>query len=138
MEHRIGPHSLHIDGNLASVVLVGELLVEHIPAFFKVIDTVGDGQDALYLLVDISLLQGMSAEVRRLAVAWKGLGRAGDSAIVGATVFTRTLVLLISRAASLVRSKPRMRDLAFFKTEEEARLWLNSRRTPASARSLRS
>lgn len=136
-EHQIGPHTLRIDGDTVSLCLSGEFQAEHIARVISLIDEIGGGQGPFYVLADVERLNGMPAEARRIAGAWKGIGRAGGTAIIGATMLQRTLVTLVSRASTMLSNTRKNGEVSFFKTEEEARAWLATRRVAASSRSLR-
>lgn len=133
-EHRIGPHCLRISGDTATILLIGELQVEQVTTLLSLMDSIGGGQGLFFVCADVSRLHGMPPEARRIAGNWKGIGRAGGTAIVGATVITRTLVMLVSRASTLMSRTRKIGEIGFFKTEEEARVWLDTRRALVSVR----
>lgn len=138
MEHRIGTHSVRIDGDTATVVLVGDLEVEQTKDLLRIVEGMSGGTGFFFVCADVGQLHGMPPEARRLAGGWKGIARAGGTAIIGATVITRTLVMLVSRASALLSNTRKNGEVAFFKTEEEALIWLASRRDALTARTLRS
>ena len=134
MEHRLGQHTIDIDGDFVVITLVGDCLAEHISAILVLIDGIGGGKGAYYVIAKVQHLDGVPPEARRIAGAWRGIGRVGGTAIVGATVLTRTLVMLVSRASTLISSTRKTGELRFYKTEEEARDWLIAHRAASSLR----
>jgi hypothetical protein len=133
MEHRIGSHTLTVEGDTAFITLVSDLQVDQVRIILSVIDSIGGGQGNFYVLADLRKLEGITPESRRLAGEWKGIARAGGTAIIGASVITRSLVTLVSRASTLLSKTRKTGEVAFFKTEDEARTWLATCRVRMAA-----
>jgi hypothetical protein len=129
MEYPIGPHTVRIDDDTISIVVVGDCLTEHVVEILGHIEGIGGGRGKFYILADVGRLKNIPPDARRVAGAWRSNGRAGGIAILGATVLSRTLVMLVSRASSLLYSSAKRGEMNFFDTEEAARAWLRSRRS---------
>lgn len=123
MEHRIGPHLIDIHGDTAFITLHGDFLVAHTRPMLALLEGIGGGEGKFYVLADVKDLNGVQPEARRIASSWSGVGRAQCTAIIGANLVTRTLVLLVSRASTLLTTS-RHGEVRFFKTESEAREWV--------------
>lgn len=77
-------------------------------------------------LLDISKLQGMTPEARKIAVASSDAVNIRGVAVIGASFHFKVLGRLLGRAAQLVyRAKDN--PLEFFDSEAEARVWLKER-----------
>lgn len=132
MEHRLGSHLVSIDGDMAILTLDGDCRAEHIRAITALLDGIGGGEGMFYVLADVLRLHGVQPEARRIAGEWRGIRRSGGTAIIGATVFTRTLILLASRASALLSKTKKQGELSFFNTEAEALTWLAAARSAAA------
>lgn len=128
MEQRIGPQSIDITGDTAFITMVDEVLAEDMAVLLAALDTVGGGDGPFYILADIRRLRILPPPARHLAGAWKGIGRVGGTAIIGATLITKTLVMLASRASTLLSNTRKTGEVRFFNSEEDARAWIATRR----------
>lgn len=136
MEHRIGPHYIRVDGDLVFIVFGLDCWPESMQSILSTIDGVGGGQGNVYVLADVRGLKNVPPESRRLAGEWKGIGRVGGTVILGATVLTRTIVTLVSRASTLISQTQKIGEVNFCKSEEEGRAWLAARREIKAAASI--
>jgi hypothetical protein len=135
MEHRIGLHNLRIEGDLVFITLNGDCVPDQIRRLLSVIDEAGGGRGNVYVLADVRNFGSASAESRRIAVEWTGVGRINGAAILGATLITRAMVVLVWRASTILSKSNKITELHFCKSEEEGRAWLAARRTAAVASS---
>lgn len=77
-------------------------------------------------LLDVSTLQGLTPEARKIAVASSDDVNIRGVAVIGASFHIKVLGRLLARAAQLVyRAKDN--PLEFFDSEAEARVWLKER-----------
>lgn len=129
MEHRFGSHSIRIEGDTVFIVIGPDCSPEHLQNILQTIETVGGGQGMVYVIADVRNMKNVPPATRRVASEWKGIGRIGGTAILGATVLTRTIVTLVSRASTLLAHTKKLGELNFCKSEEEGRAWLATRRS---------
>ena len=128
MEQRIGPQRIDISGDTAFITIVDEVLAKDMAALLAALDTIGGGSGPLYILADIGRLRILPPAARHLAGEWKGIGRVGGTAIIGATLITKTLVMLVSRASTLLSNTRKLGEVRFFNSEQDARAWIATRR----------
>ncbi len=123
----IGPHRLLCGQDMYFVECIGDVTAEHMPAFFALTKRYTQKNGYVLALVDASRMGTMSPEARRLSVAYgkQDPGRRA-TAIFGASLVTRTLATLLFKAIALITQ--RASESAFFKTEAEARAWLDEKR----------
>lgn len=134
MDHSIGRHTVHEDGDIVYIKFVGGCPLGDMEAVIKIIDDVIRRYGRFGACADVTELGTVPPEARRYAGTWKGVDHCFGTAIYGASALNRILIALISRAIELfLRRRPRS-ELAFFKTSGEARDWLlaqRARRTSA-------
>jgi len=130
MEKRIGPHTLRIAGDTAFLALVGDVQAVDVLPILSHIERINGGTGSFYVVADLSGVTSIAPEARRVASKWPAIGRAGGTAVIGASLLTQTLVTLVSRANSLLSGVKKRAGVAFFKSEGEAVAWLSSLREP--------
>lgn len=109
------------------VEIVGDLTVEHMPIFLDLAGQYAREWGYMLVLVNGTHAGTMHAEARRLAIAFRKRSPAKSAtAVIGASLATRSLVTLLYKAMELMSGKESM--VAFFKTESEARVWLDEKR----------
>lgn len=114
------------------VEIIGDLNAEHMPIFLDLAGQYARECGYILVLVNSSQAGTMHPEARRLAVAFRkhNLARTA-TAIIGASLTTRSVAALLFKAMALVTG--RESEVSFFKNESEARLWLDERRPHLAA-----
>lgn len=125
---RIGAHTIIEEGELLMLRLVGDVSLEEMQQVIAAIDSVIERCGYFAVIGDVRELRAVSPEARKFAGRWENVQRSYGTAIFGASFGIRTLIGLLSRAITLFRGEGKTSALEFFKTEEEARSWLQSRR----------
>lgn len=133
MKHQIGPHTVGLDGDLVELTLTGLIAAEHMPRVLQLIDSMNGGSGSCYVFADLRGVESVSPDARRIASKWPGVRRVRGIAIVGASLVVQTLVLLVSRANTLLSGTTKTAKVAFFKSDSEARAWLQKTRAEEAA-----
>lgn len=124
---QIGPHRFWCMGDLSVVEVVGDLDASHIASMQRATRPMFDEYGYTLTLVDASKAGTMTPEARRAsAVYQRSHSIPGAVGIFGVSALTGVLVSLYSRAIALFAT--RERETAMFRTESEARVWLDAQR----------
>lgn len=123
----IGPHRIVCGPDMYFAEFVGDLRLEHMPEVNAVGNRYVRRNGYKLILVDASRAGTMTPEARRMNVEnlRKNPGLSA-TAIFGTSMVTRTIVTLLFKAMDLLSG--REAAVAFFKTEAEARAWLDVQR----------
>lgn len=124
---QIGSHCLWIEDDVYVTVLDGDITVEHVAAMQRVSQPLLDKHGYMLSLVDARRAGTITPDARRISAAHQREHPSlGAVAAFGTGVLLRAMYTAYSQAVSLVTASPR--ELALFKTESEARAWLDSQR----------
>ncbi len=107
-------------------VWVGVMTPEDMTAGFDKLKAFSKDWKRAFALVDVSKLESIPLATRRVANDNTKDVPFASTAVYGASFGVRTVFSLLVRAMSLVTMKPM--TLAFFATEAEARVWIDSER----------
>ena len=127
----MGRHTVGIDSDVSELTLTGRIAAEHMPRVLQVIDDMNSGSGLCYVLANLRGVEGMSPDARRIASQRPGVHRVRGIAIIGASLIVQTLVLLVSRANTLLSGTKKTVEIALFKSETDARAWLQKFRGEA-------
>ncbi len=123
----IGPHRVVCGEDLFLAQFVGELTAEHMPRVSEIGNGYARRQGYTLVLVDASRASAMTPEARRMSVENRRKNPSPSAAaIFGTSVATRALATLLFKAIELLGGIDG--NVAFFKTEAEARAWLDEQR----------
>lgn len=128
MIRSIGSHVVLVEEELVTLRLHGALSLEEMRAVTGIIDEVIARVGRCGVLGDLRALTQVTPEARRFAGSWTNVDFCYATGVFGASLPLRTIVSLLSRAIELFRKRPQRGALQFWKTEEEARAWVLSRR----------
>lgn len=129
----IGPHRVVCGEDSFLAQFVGELTAEHLPAVNEISNGYARRKGYTLVLVDAARASAMTPEARRMTVDNSRKNPAPSAAaIFGTSVATRALATLLFKAIALLGGIDR--NVAFFKTEAEARAWLDEQRVLLRAR----
>jgi hypothetical protein len=92
-----------------------------------------DGKPRVFLLMDHSNVDSISAEARKVALEATQDLRIAGGASFGASFTVRVLVSLLARAHSIFWGED-AKVIRFFRTEAEARAWIEERRRALAAK----
>lgn len=124
---KIGAHYFWLEGDLAITVIDGNMSAEEVVAMQQVSKPISDQCGYVLSLVDASRAGTVTPEARRVSADYQRKNPVpGAVGVFGTGVMLRAINALYSRAISLLTTTPR--EMALFKTEAEARLWLESQR----------
>ncbi len=128
----IGSHLMGEEADLSIIILHGVVESEHLAAMHPRSVAMFRRHGYALTLIDATDAKSMTQEARRLGAE---LNRKSPmlsaTAIYGASLFTRTLATLLWRAVSLMANGTF--ELAFYKTEQDARIWLGAQRNKLRA-----
>ena len=129
----IGPHRVVCGEDWFLARFVGPLLAEHMPAVNELSNGYARRKGYTLVLVDASGASAMTPEARRMTVDNSRKNPAPSAAaIFGTSLATRALATLLFKAIELLGGMDG--NVAFFKTEAEARAWLDEQRVLLRAR----
>lgn len=129
----IGPHRVVRSEDLFLAQFVGELTAEQMPRVSEIGNEYARQKGYTLVLVDASRVSGMTPEARRMSVENRRKNPSPSAvAIFGTSVTTRALATLLFKAIELLGRIDG--NVAFFKTEAEARAWLDEQRVLLRAR----
>lgn len=127
MEHRIGSHKIFIKNDTVLITLIGNCDTAHIREIIALVEQTSNRWGRFFVLADVSSFGQITPEARRVAGEWSGIARAAGTVIIGASVMTRAIVILVSRASTLLSHTSKKGELAFCANEQEAVAWLKTR-----------
>lgn len=120
--HRIGPHTLVVEEDVARMTFVGDFDLAHMEAILEILDGIHQRHGRIGAIADVSGLRSVLPEARHRGGAFTKTHFIFATAVFGANPAVRTVITLISRAAELFSG--RRSNVAFLKTEAEAIAWL--------------
>lgn len=133
----IGSHRVVFEADLYAITFTGDLTIEQVPDFAACNKYYANSVGYVMCVADASKVGTMTPQSRRLSAELsRELACPGVTAIYGASLISRTLGTLLMKAISITRKVPA--EVAFFKTEAEARSWLAEQRLKLIALSRRS
>jgi hypothetical protein len=123
----IGSHRVVFEPDLYAITFIGDLTIEQVPDFAECNKYYAQRLGYIMCVADASQVGTMTPESRRLSAELsREIGCPGVTAIYGASLIARTLSVLVTKAISMIRKVHS--EVAFFKTEAEARAWLAEQR----------
>jgi hypothetical protein len=128
-EHKIGQHSISFnEPDTVYLCPNGAVSGPEGTELNRLQVEMAKGCERLFLLIDLSGLEGMDAEVRKESgLTMKTLPLRGI-AVFGASFKAKVLAKLIVSAMNLFKSAADRAPLELFDTEQEARAWIAKRR----------
>ena len=129
MRHiQAGAHSAEVEGDLVLLRLVGDLNEAEAVQIMAAAAAVQDIYGYHLGLSDLRSSGRLLPEARRYIGEWTKRHSLGVNASFGGSVVAFAIATLIHRAASMIRGQES--KFGFFKTEAEARAWLDAQRPP--------
>ena len=123
----IGPHRIQCGPDMYFAEFIGDLRSEHMPEIHEVGNRYLRRNGYKLILVDASRAGTMTPQARRVNVEnLRQNPGLSATAVFGTSMVTRTIVTLLFKAMDLLSG--REAAVAFFKTEAEARAWLDAQR----------
>lgn len=104
----------------------GPITPEHLQEFLTLIQDIRQRHGYVFVITDVGGLTSVSAETRRLCAEWARANTVAASAVLGASVATRAIIALISRAMAIIG--PSGFTIKFFDHADSARVWLAEQR----------
>lgn len=128
-EHRVGRHSISfVEPDIIYLCPNGEVSGPDGRELNRLQVEMGTGHERLFLLIDLSGMEGMDPEVRKESgLTMKTLPLRGI-AVFRASFKAKVLAKLIVSAMNLFKSGADRAPLEVFDTEQEARAWIAKRR----------
>ena len=124
---QIGPHRFWRDNDLSIVEVVGDLDADHVALLQQATRPQFEANGYTLTLVDARQAGTMTPAARRASALYQRTNSMpGAVGIFGVSQLASTLVALYSRAIALFSK--RERETAVFRTEPEARDWLDAQR----------
>ncbi len=130
-EHTLGPHTVRIEGDVLHITLRGEFALQEMQKLVELTDDVIARHGFYGAIFDGSQVGAIPPAVRRMSGQWPGLKKCYGNVIYGASFSVRTIMSLVARGLKLFSANSL--EIAFFKSEPEARAWLTARRPLAAA-----
>jgi hypothetical protein len=131
MEYQFGSQRLVVEGDLAVSSILGSTSEEELRRILEIYERIIVQHGRYGCLVFSSAMTQVSPEARQLLARWPHSHACYGVALVGASLAMRTVVGLIMRALYLIGVTKAPTE--FFKTEVEARAWLQTCRQQAVA-----
>lgn len=131
--HRIGPHTLVVEEDIAHLSLFGDLDLAQMEALVEILGGIEQRYGRIGVLADVRGLRSVLPEARQRGGAFTKSHFIFATAVYGASPTVRTVIMLISRATELFAG--RRSNVGFFKTEAEALAWLQ--RQPRERRAVK-
>lgn len=119
MEHRIGPHRLVIEDDVALSYSDQAVTATEMQQLLDICASVRDRWNRLYVVTIMGPGFDMTPDARKLASEWGRKHEMTLNVVVGASLAMRTLLGLIGRAHRLLGGRPD--EIKFAATESEAR-----------------
>lgn len=120
--HRIGPHTLVVEEDVAHLSLLGDLDVVQMEAILEILGGIQQRYGRIGAIADVTGLRSVLPAARQRGGAFTKSHFIFATAVYGASPTVRTVIMLISRATELFAG--RSSNVGFFKTEAEALAWL--------------
>lgn len=125
---QVAEHRLRLQDDVLHVEVVGDLDLDMMKQLILVYEACVAHFGYLLLLMDVRQSTGFAADARKYAVERaKDFASVQATAVYGAPVIVRGLMILLSRATFLL-SKGRAAELCFVSSQDEGRLWLDQHR----------
>jgi hypothetical protein len=113
--------------DICLLVVVGNVDASLMRRMTEDLRRVADGKTHVFLLMDHSNVDSISAEARKVALEATQNLRIAGGASFGASFTVRVLVSLLARAHSIFWGED-AKAIRFFRAEAEARRWIEERR----------
>lgn len=127
---RFGDHEIWREGDMAVAHLVGAFELEDSRRFHGFLDELHAEVGPAFLVADVVRMTGLGAEVRRHAMEWNRQRKLRAVAVCGASLAVRVMASMLTHAIRLVTARADI-PVEFFKTEAEARRWIEGLRAGA-------
>lgn len=127
--HRTGGHAYRCEQEgIVFLRIAGDLAEEHVTAFFAAWERLceGGGRAHVFWLIDLAGLGVISPDARKLIARTPLRPENKGTAIFGASFHQRAMATLVAKALALLQ--PNVPPTAFFRSEAEARAWIEGRR----------
>lgn len=127
--YKFGPNDIFVEDDLVFAVVHGVASLEATKGYLALTSEVAARHGQVVQLTDVTWGFGLAPETRRYAAEWAKTNHVVASAIFGANAPTRAMLLLVTRAMSLLAGYKTTTH--FLATEAAARAWLDPFRLPA-------
>lgn len=125
----LGKHRYFLSKDLIVMETNGALVVEEARQLLLIIARISEECGQVRALFDVSKGATVPADTRRLFAQWsRGSREPAPAAIVGSSVALQAIATMIVYTIRIFTG--RQAPLAFFKTHDEARAWLNQHEKP--------
>ena len=131
MAMQIGNHLVTLEEDVLQLKLRGAFLPDELRAVLQLAEQLIATKGHYFGLVDITDLDPVPAETRRIGVEWARVHRIGGNACFGGSAATRILIALAMNSISLLTGSAVA--VAFFETEQEASSWIAEQRGKLAA-----
>lgn len=131
MEHPIGLHRLLAEGDTAVVILNGNVEPNEMQLLLSFFYEIIQRHGRYATITDCARMGKLSPRARALVAHWKHSHLCFGNALVGAGLAARAMILLVTRGLNLLSSKSVA--IEFFKSEPEARAWIQGLRPKEEA-----
>lgn len=122
----VGKHSIGLEDDMILLRCDGFMTVAEITELHTIADRLMAGRGDLYVLSDGTNAGNSEPETRKLIVEWFQSHSFSAAASYGGSMIHRAISALIVNAVRIVNKK--IIPMSFFKTEAEARRWLDTLR----------
>lgn len=123
----VSRHRLRVEGDVLFIVYDGEMTIEDYRTLHLLLDEAISHHGVRYQLMDLRRIEPLSPDVRREMAKVHSRSPIRAVASFGASASMRVVANLLGRAMELLGFKSRVRFI-LFKTEEEARAWIDGDR----------
>jgi hypothetical protein len=127
------PHSSYVTFEAPNLVfwhLIGRVEASDIMRIYEEQLEFAEGKPFLFLLADVTRLEHITAEARRVAAEGPTRGKkmmhVRAAAVIGASFHIRVIGVLIAKASRLIHRGEEM-EVYFCDTEADARAWIAAR-----------
>lgn len=117
-----GKHEAYVEGDIIRSIPRGEITLSEVHLFNDIAMELIAKYGYCFYLADIKESTGIEASARRYSAQWSIGKPVLGIAMFNAGLIASTLFTLLLKAANIIRKQPL--PFAFFRTEQEARAWL--------------
>lgn len=128
MTRSIGAHHLDEEGDLIKLEFHGDITLPDIQQILSAISDMIARQGTFGVLANAAQMGTMTPAARRHVGSFTDAHHGYGAAILGASLPVRAVMTLVTRAVEIFRRHELPGGIQFFKTEAEARAWLDAQR----------
>lgn len=124
-----GKHPYHAEDDILCLVVRGVFDRDDMAEFLSAAEAVIAQHKDVYLLGNLREMSELTLAARKYTVRWLETNRCAGAVYYGTSVFTRAVVILVSRGINLLTNNKL--PVGITDTEEEARKWIDRQRLRA-------